>query len=97
MVCADLVITKPGGSTVSECTAMGKPLLLVSPAPMLEEENAAWLLNNGAARITDTASLPEAVDYLASNPTVRETLSTASQQCGNPNAARDVLEIILSN
>jgi processive 1,2-diacylglycerol beta-glucosyltransferase len=98
MACADLVITKPGGSTVSECTAMGTPLLLVSPAPMLEEENAAWLLNKGAARyITDTASLPEAVDHLARNPTAREALSTASQQCGKPNAARDVLDIILSS
>src|SRR6185436_11663857 len=29
MTAADLVVTKPGGLSVSECLAMGKPMLLV--------------------------------------------------------------------
>ena len=31
MVCADLVITKPGGLTSSECLAMGLPMIVNSP------------------------------------------------------------------
>jgi processive 1,2-diacylglycerol beta-glucosyltransferase len=33
MTAADLVVTKPGGLSVSECLAKGRPMLLVSPIP----------------------------------------------------------------
>ena len=40
---ADLVITKPGGLTTSECLAAKAPLLLISPIPGHEEGNARYL------------------------------------------------------
>lgn len=40
---ADLVITKPGGLTTSECLAAKVPLLLISPIPGHEEGNARYL------------------------------------------------------
>lgn len=43
---ADLIITKPGGLTVSECTALKKPMLLVSPIPGQEECNAIFVKKN---------------------------------------------------
>jgi processive 1,2-diacylglycerol beta-glucosyltransferase len=37
MACTDLVITKPGGLSTSECLVMGLPMLLVNPIPGQEE------------------------------------------------------------
>lgn len=43
---ADLVITKPGGLTVSECLCCGLPMLLINPIPGQEEQNADYLEQN---------------------------------------------------
>ena len=58
MTAADLVVTKPGGLSVSECLARHKPMLLVSPIPGQEERNADYLLEAGAAiKSVDAATL----------------------------------------
>src|SRR5690606_18909828 len=44
MAAADLVVTKPGGMTISESLAAGLPLLLINPYPLQEEANANALL-----------------------------------------------------
>jgi len=43
---ADIVVTKPGGLTTSECIAMKKPILATSPIPGQEEHNAEYILEN---------------------------------------------------
>ena len=43
MQISDLVITKPGGLSTSECISMKKPMLLVNPIPGQEEHNAEYL------------------------------------------------------
>ncbi len=97
MACADMVITKPGGSTVSECIAMGKPMLLVSPAPILEEENAAWLVQRGAAQLVPSVDrLPEFVARLQNNPAELAGFRAAALKCQTPNASHSVLENILT-
>ena len=49
MRAADLLITKPGGLTVSEAFAAGLPLLLHDPIPGPETENAVYATRYGAA------------------------------------------------
>jgi len=49
MLNADLLITKPGGLTCSEALAAGLPMLLYGALPGQEEENAAYLAEEGAA------------------------------------------------
>jgi hypothetical protein len=53
---ADVVITKPGGLTVSECLSAGRPLVLVGAVPGQESLNQAWVVEQGAG----VASAPEA-------------------------------------
>ncbi len=48
MGCADLVISKPGGLTTSECLARGLPMVIVNPIPGQESRNSDFLLENGA-------------------------------------------------
>lgn len=58
---ADILISKPGGLTVSEAIAKGIPLLIFNPLPAQERENTRYLITNGAAvhahTITELKSL----------------------------------------
>lgn len=47
MEIAEIVVTKPGGLTTSESLASGLPMLVISPIPGQEEENAQFLEEKG--------------------------------------------------
>jgi len=96
MAAADLVVTKPGGLTISECLALGKPMLLVSPIPGQEEHNAGFLLEEGAAWLAyDAIGLGYKVARLMAMPDKLGQMAAASQALGKPQAARRVLEQVL--
>ena len=44
---ADLIITKPGGITISECLCLQKPIIIIDPVPGVEEDNLKFLEDNG--------------------------------------------------
>lgn len=48
MSAADLLISKPGGMTISEALALGLPLIIVDPLPGQEDYNTAFLTTAGA-------------------------------------------------
>lgn len=43
---ADVVVTKPGGLTISECLFLQKPLILTTPIPGQEEANTDYIIKN---------------------------------------------------
>lgn len=43
---ADVIITKPGGITTSECIALQKPMILIKPIPGQEESNTDYILEH---------------------------------------------------
>jgi processive 1,2-diacylglycerol beta-glucosyltransferase len=95
MTAADLVVTKPGGLSVSECLAQRKPMLLVSPIPGQEERNADYLLEAGAAiKAVDGATLSFKLGRLLAQPQRLHAMSEAAHRIGTPRAARDVLALI---
>jgi processive 1,2-diacylglycerol beta-glucosyltransferase len=94
MTAADLVVTKPGGLSVSECLAKGKPMLLVSPIPGQEERNADYLLEAGAAiKAVDGATLAFKLGGLLAHPERLRVMSEAAHRISAPQAARDVLAL----
>jgi processive 1,2-diacylglycerol beta-glucosyltransferase len=96
MACADLVITKPGGLTTSECLAMGVPMIVHSPIPGQEERNADYLLEQGAAlKAVDTVGLEYRVAELLASPARIAQLRERARALARPHAARDVLRIVL--
>ena len=96
MAVADLVITKPGGLTTSECLAMGLPMIIVSPIPGQEERNADFLLENGAAlKAHDGAALTWRINRLLKEPKLLRRLAKHAAALGNPFAARTILETVL--
>lgn len=49
MALSDLIVTKPGGITVSEALALELPMILYKPIPGQEQENSAYVVRLGAA------------------------------------------------
>jgi len=95
MSAADLVITKPGGLTVSECLARHKPMLLVSPIPGQEERNADYLLEAGAAlKAADAATLEFKLAQLLADPARLRAMGKAAHRTGRPHAAQDVIALV---
>lgn len=96
MACADLVITKPGGSTVAECLAMGLPMILNSAIPGQEEHNANFLLEQGAAlKAVDLPTLEYRVRYLLAHPSRLAEMGARAAALGRPNAAAQVVATVL--
>jgi len=96
MACADLVITKPGGLTTSECLAMGLPMIVNSPIPGQEERNADFLLEQGVAlKAFDGVTLEYRVRHLLEHPAKLAEMRTRAAALGRSGAARAVLERVL--
>ncbi len=93
---SDLVITKAGGLTVSECLAKGAPMVIYSPIPGQEERNCDYLLERGAAvKAKDLDVLDFKVAELLEAPEKLATMKKAARSAARPYAARDVLRHVI--
>ncbi|MDB5868442.1 MAG: galactosyldiacylglycerol synthase, partial [Polaromonas sp.] len=96
MACADLVITKPGGLTTSECLAMGLPMIVNAPIPGQEERNADFLLEQGVAlKAFDAVTLEYRVRLLLGNRAKLTDMREKAKALGRPAAAREVLRKVM--
>jgi processive 1,2-diacylglycerol beta-glucosyltransferase len=97
MAAADLVLTKPGGLTSSECLARGTPLAIINPIPGQETRNSDYLLENGAAiKVSSPAVLPYKVSTLLNDKPRLSRLQKSAKALGTPNAAFDVVNLALN-
>jgi processive 1,2-diacylglycerol beta-glucosyltransferase len=95
MTTADLVVTKPGGLSVSECLAKQRPMLLVSPIPGQEERNADYLLEAGAAlKAVDGATLAFKLQGLLADRPKLAAMGAAAARIARPGAAAEVVALI---
>lgn len=88
---ADIVIGKPGGLTVSETLACGKPFIATCCLGGQEMHNVNFLEKNGAGLQVELAGLSVAVNELFSNPPRLEIMSRYAKKLGRPDAARLVV------
>jgi len=94
---ADVMITKPGGLTVSEALCAGVPLLLVNPIPYQELYNAAYLQEKGAGILApDEADVVTYLRLLCADEGKRREMRRNALAIAAPLAADVIAEAITS-
>ena len=87
----DLMISKPGGLTSSECLARRLPMLIVDPIPGQEERNATYLLEAGAAWQASTLdSLDFKLGRLLAEPKHLAAMRRAAGRLARPRACFEI-------
>jgi len=89
---ADLVVTKPGGLTLSEILAKGKPMMLVAPIPGQEQRNCEYLLEHGVAtRLYDFSDAAYYIGQLLHDHARLRAMTFAAQHIAHPHAALEIV------
>ena len=98
MSISDLVVTKPGGLTITESLASGLPIVVINPIPGQEVENAEFLEKKGVAVWIRKSEDPEqAVSELLSNPEQIKHMKIRSKLMAKKHSTEDICKIILEN
>lgn len=94
---ATLLLSKPGGLTTAEALACGLPMVILDPIGGQEERNADMLLENGAAvKCGEVTVLAHKLTTLLSDPDRLKQMSANAKRLGRPDAARAVVQHVLS-
>jgi processive 1,2-diacylglycerol beta-glucosyltransferase len=91
---SDVVVTKPGGLTVSECLAAGRPLILVGAVPGQESLNEAWVTEQGAGVACEPESVGATLERLARRALV--AMGARARSLGAPDAVDRVIDVVLA-
>ncbi|MGM0873904.1 MAG: diglucosyl diacylglycerol synthase [Bacillota bacterium] len=90
------MITKPGGITLTEATALGVPVILFKPVPGQEKENAHFFEDNNAAIIVNQIEdIAEEVDKLLSDEKRLEQMKVNIKKLHVPKSAELIVEDII--
>jgi processive 1,2-diacylglycerol beta-glucosyltransferase len=95
MAISDLLITKPGGITVSESLATGLPMIFIEPIPGQEEANADYVVEQGAGlRARNVSALIYKLEHLIKDPERLKGMSRKASDISHPDAAGLIVEAI---
>lgn len=92
---ADLLITKPGGITVSEALVKKLPFLIMTPIPGQEERNARFLVDSGAAiRLNSCDNMEVVLKRTLDRPSALYKMSEAARKLARPHACMDIALLV---
>lgn len=96
MSMSDVIITKPGGMSVSEALAKRVPLCLMQAIKGQEEWNVRVLVNAGAAVYPKrTKDIPQAVCELLADEASRYSMKEAAGRLGKPNCTENIARLVM--
>lgn len=99
---AHLFIGRAGASTIAELTAVGRPAILI-PLPIATDDhqaaNTREIVKAGGARMIRQErftphELARQIEALATNPQSLANAAHGAWNCGRPNAARDLANLV---
>ncbi len=102
MAASDLVVMRAGGSSIAECSALGRPMIVV-PYPHAgghQRHNATPYVDAGAAMVIDDAEctperLGAEIGSLVADPPRWRRMAAASAALGLPDATDSVVRLIV--
>lgn len=89
---ADLLVTKPGGMSITEAMLKRVPLLLFQALPGQEFANQQYLVRQGGALAVQPDTVQRLVRYLFAYPDLRRWMADRLGQLATPDAARRIAE-----
>lgn len=96
MAVSTLIITKPGGLTISEALSKKLPIIIINPIPGQEAKNTEYLLKEGAAIKADsTRNAALLTEALISHGSKLEQMRQNAKRIARPNSATDIAKLIL--
>jgi len=95
MMVSDVIFSKAGGLTVSECMAKGLPMIINKVIPGQEEDNVNYLVSKGAAvKVSNFSEVAGVVNELLNNPEKISAMKEAAKKIGKPNSATDLADFV---
>ncbi|MDY7904077.1 diglucosyl diacylglycerol synthase [Bacillus sp. AG1] len=92
----DCMITKPGGITLTEATAIGIPVILYKPVPGQEKENAIFFEDRGAAVVVNRhEEILESVTSLLADEEKLNRMKSNIKSLHLPNSSEVILQDII--
>jgi len=96
LAAANIVVTKPGGLTISEVLAVGVPMILTGSIPGQEEGNARVLCHLGAAlEARHPAEVTDSVERVFGDATLFRSMQIASRKLARPEASAVIARAVL--
>ena len=96
MTVSDVIFSKAGGLTVSECMAKGLPMIINKVIPGQEEDNVSYLVGKGAAiRVKSFDEVGGVVSELLSDSTKLASMKQAAKSIGKPDSATDLADFVI--
>lgn len=92
MSAADLLVTKPGGVTISEAIAKRLPMFLFEAFPGQEEANQAYLIKQGVAVATNPTHIQLQINHFFSVDTHRRKLMSRFRPLHTPLATDHIIQ-----
>lgn len=97
MAISDVMFTKSGGLTVSECMAMNLPMVFFKPIPGQEMANAQFLEKSGVAKIASTKhEVEEILQQLIMQPQILHEMKQNFQSIKALHLKEPISQVILS-
>ena len=92
---SDLIVTKPGGLTITESLACHLPMAIYNAYPGQEQYNVNFLLKYGAAIVVDKKNGSQQIAELLSSPEKLAKMRENCRRLAHPNAAEDMYKLAL--
>lgn len=97
MDASDIIVTKPGGLTISEALAKGLPMVIINPIPGQEDRNTEFLVNSGCAMaVSPTFELDEIIFLLSNNPERLRIMRESIALYAHPDSTRHICDFAIS-
>lgn len=92
---SDIIVTKPGGLTVSEAIAAGLPIAAYKPIPGQEEQNADFLVSkNMAVRLIKGKECTNMITYLLGDNTFLADMRESIKSYSKGNSSENIYKLL---
>jgi len=92
---SDIVITKPGSSTLGECIDMKKPCILIPGVEIQEKYNAKFMVKNHyASKVNSPSGLAKKVKLFLNYPFIVNSMRNRLNKINSDNSCKKIYEFV---